>query len=119
LEKLGLTEDIPYPVHISPTVLEKGLDHYFAYNVEDGAEIFLNQPLTINNLALNITRWLTEINQLKEKITNLEGEKITNQQTITELQTELDNLTNHITELGNLLTTERTNSQSEITNLKD
>ncbi|CAG8706316.1 11909_t:CDS:2, partial [Ambispora leptoticha] len=49
-------KNIPYPVHISPTVLDKGLDHYFAYNVEDEEEIFLDIPLTINNLPSELTR---------------------------------------------------------------
>ena len=42
LEKLELAKakNIPYPVHISPTVVNKGLDHYLAYNVENKKDIF-------------------------------------------------------------------------------
>jgi len=67
LEGLGLTKNIPYPVHISSVVLDKGLDRYFAYNVKDEKEIFLQKPFTVQNLE-------KDINKLFEIIANLEKE---------------------------------------------
>ena len=71
LEELGLeAKNIPYSLHISPTVLDKGLDHYFAYNVEKEKEIFLNRPLTVNDLPAALQKWKDEIKTLKEQNTN-------------------------------------------------
>ena len=54
LEQLELNKDISYPVYISPEVLDKGLDQYLAYNVEEEKEIFLKKPFTIQNLEKDI-----------------------------------------------------------------
>jgi predicted nucleic acid-binding Zn-ribbon protein len=120
IERLRLEKgaDIPYPVYISPSVLDKDLS-FGAYTIADETEIFFEQPLTINNLALNLTRWLVEIESLKTQIQALKEEKAINQQTITDLQTQRDNSLNNITQLETLLAGERTSSQTEITNLKE
>jgi len=94
LEKLELEANIPYPVYISPTVLDKGLDHYLAYNVENEEEIGLDKPLTISGLPSALQSWITKIEQLKTKITELETEKAQNQATITNLTNDRDDYQN-------------------------
>jgi hypothetical protein len=117
LEKLELEKNIPYPVYISPMVLDKGLDNYFAYNVENEGEIFLIRPLAVNDLPAIFQGWITEIEKLKSerddyrnkwdnsmeeleqkgeiiksylrKIEELEGEKEENQKTIEDLKKQL------------------------------
>ncbi|CAG8631742.1 11653_t:CDS:2, partial [Ambispora gerdemannii] len=106
LEKLELEkgQDIPYPLYISPTILNKKELSFGAYNINNEEEIFIQQPLTINNLEQELTNWLTEIKTLKRQIQELETEKTTNQQTTTDnLQAERNNLVKRITQLDRLL----------------
>jgi len=117
LEKLGLekAKKIPYPVHISPTVLDKGLDRYLAYNIENEKEIFLQKPFTIQSLD-------KDINELLEKIRELEKEKGENQETIDNLQTQLNQIQNERDALPalptlndyQLLQTERDNARNHL-----
>jgi hypothetical protein len=80
LEELELeTKNIPYPVHISPIVINNGIDRYLAYNVKNEKEIFLEKPFTVENLEENI-------NELLDKIRDLEIEKGENQTTIRDLE---------------------------------
>jgi hypothetical protein len=87
LEELGLEKkkNIPYPVYISSTVLNKGLDRYFAYNVEEEKKIFLQKPFTVDNLE-------EDINELFGKIKELEGEKENQTKIITQKDIEITNL---------------------------
>lgn len=74
LEKLELAKNIPYPVYISPDVLEKGLDRYFAYNVENEEEIFLEKSFTIENLEEDISKLFEKIKELEKENKKLKDE---------------------------------------------
>jgi len=84
LEKLELeAKNIPYPIYISPAVLDKGLDQYFAYNIENEKEIFLQQPLGIDNLEQNLSKLFKKAEEIQKTLENLEkkleeSEKIKN-----------------------------------------
>ena len=111
LNKLELeAKNIPYPVHISPTVINQGLDHYFAYNVEDEEEIFLQKSFTVENLKQNLSK-------LFQQIEELEGEKEENQETIKDLEKTKNDWKNEwLTEWrkNRTLTTEKDNLQNHL-----
>lgn len=79
---LAKVKNIPYPVHISTTALDKGLDH-LAYTIENEEEIFLEQSFTIQNLEKNLNKLFQQIEKLEEK------EQL-NQETITNLKQEIE-----------------------------
>ncbi len=91
LEKLELNKgkEIAFPIYLAPEVLTRK-EVCKGIALENENEIFLNRPLTINNLGRELTRWLKEIESLKTQITNLETEKEGNQETITNLQNKYD-----------------------------
>jgi len=57
LEKLELEkgEDIPYPLYASSIILNKKEFSFGAITIEDKKEIFIQKPLSINNLEKELT----------------------------------------------------------------
>ena len=76
LEELKLTKakNIPYPVHISPAVQNRGVDCYLAYNIENEEEIFLEKPFTVESLEEDINTLLENIEEQKGKNNQLTAE---------------------------------------------
>ena len=73
LERLGITNNIPHPVYVSPAILDRGVDRYLAYNVENEEEIFLQKSFTVENLEENINGLLEKIEELKRELEKEKG----------------------------------------------
>jgi len=107
--KLKLTPEDNF--YVVPEVLARSIEEG-GITVDKEKEIFIQRPLTINNLTSTLQGWITEIEQLK-------NEKEISRETISNLETERSNLVNQINQLETLLTEIGTNSQTQITQLKD
>lgn len=113
MEKLELAKNILCPIYLSPTVLDKGLDHYFAYTIENEKEIFIERPLNKRNLGQELTKRLEELENLREKNQKLEKDDILNQATIINLQEEIA----YLEEKLNTLQLELSEKEEEVNNL--
>jgi len=119
MKKLGLEKgNINYPFYLNNETLNK-VSTYGAITIENETEIFLDRPLTINNLETELKRIFAEIEILKTKISELENNNQNQQNSIIDLQQERDNLIIRVSQLEDLLTQTQTNSESEIKKLKD
>ena len=82
MEKLELEKDIPYPVYLAPHVLKKELN-LGAITIDNEQEIFIQKPLTIQNVEKELIKikelseqsnqLKTDNNNLKNQLTNLES----------------------------------------------
>lgn len=108
LEKLGLKrkEQISCSVYISPTVLNKreDIDNFGAYTIDSESDIFLDQPLTLNTLETQLTRWLEEITSLKLQLQTLKLSQTSNQKTLNSLQEDKETTNLRLQELEISLT---------------
>jgi hypothetical protein len=91
MEELELTpkEDIVCPLYLSPTTLEK-TPIRGAIEIEDQSEIFLDRPISENNVEKELEKRLKELDILREGKENLEKELNEEREKKEELQNKFD-----------------------------